>query len=415
MMPARLISALRSSVLYSAVLGLLNFGTQVLFARRLGLDVVSVYALILIAAQVANLALSTGVNHAVIALGASRAYLRAGWVLQLSVILAGSFLLGCCTLVAALAFRDSFVAHNLNLFWLVFAGNMAFLAAHVVNVDLESALEYGTLYRIRFLSSMIANLCGAAMTFVEFSAFPIVLRDFLLGTVYLGISLAFASRNTRTQLRLSPHRADVALVARVARGNWGINLVSATVTRLDYWLVAAVLGQPSIGLYYQIRALVDGVLTTALTLIQSVLFSYFSSQPDKPSSDFLKPKPLVAAYLVAFFAMLLAAVLGRFVVHLVLGPQWAAGAPALVGLAGYVVLRLCYEVLISFAKSKHLQRRVLESQVIGIVVQLVTIPIFIWCCSLLGAGIASAFAAAAILLGLYRRLARSGPSTPAAV
>lgn len=401
----KLRSAIGYSIVGSVFVGACNFFTQIYFARRLGVEIISEYAQIFIIVQLVFLSLSFGTNHAVIILGSKENYIRAGWILQLGVCLF-AIIIFFTGLSSVNLFAPQLVGADSKLAAISFLGSLFVLPAYIFNIEFESTLRYREISAVRSVSFLVANAIGASMCWAGYGLKSIVFKDFSFGLTYLCLSIVIASPKFRHMLFVTPFkrvtREDLIAVTKISWKNYLLNLGSAGVARIDYWIVGFSLGHLGLGVYYQMRSLVDGVLAIFLGSIQSTVFSFFVLERDTINWKKLVYEIFCIGMVLALTAAALAALFGDFVVQNLFGASWRAGAPFLVGLGAYSVLRGTFETLVSMAKSQKIQPIIVTGQIVWGAGLLILIPILASRYGNLGAGIGVAVAAgvAVVLVSL---------------
>ncbi|MFC5345673.1 lipopolysaccharide biosynthesis protein [Brevundimonas staleyi] len=405
----RLVTAASLTLASSAFAGLVNFGSQVWFARSLGINTISEYAYAFVATQIVTLAFNFGVNQGVIYAGFSKENLRDAWIFQTRLI---SFLI----LIAVLIFlAGSFLlpAHAGNLAKLsaVSIGGYALtLFGHIANVKRESELRYGQIAVVRAVSYVGANAVGIGLCFFFTNAFPMVIRDCFFGLAFSLLAIFGADPLTRNIMfscgPFSTLSINNSRLMSVTKKNWIVSLGSAGILRLDYAIGAALLGKTSFGVYYQMRALVEGAIGLVLSTIQSVLFSHFAGAGRGIDVKTFTRILWVVVLTLSLVGVGVAATFGSAVIRLVLGPDWVAGAPALVGLVAYSIYRTAFEALTVQARATARYWVVLSGQVVWAACLMVSLPFLVATYGVFGAGVGaavSAFAGLGLSVVLLRR------------
>lgn len=387
----RLRRAVSHSLLSSIAVGGFNFVAQLWYARHLGVSAISEYAVAFVATQVVTLLCAFGVNQSAISLGADDATAKAAWAFQVRLTL---LILAACALAIGLTFVGH--AHQFQqttlLACISISGYAVGLLGHIANIRRELRLEYGFVSGVRAGSYLAANLLGIAASLTTVSPIVLAIRDLANGLLFTLIALGGSGTFGMLLLRTNPFRSAgpaAPILMRVTVRNWAVSLSGAGVVRIDYWLAAGLLGKAGLGVYYQMRALIDGSLTVILGTIQSVVFSYLSRYSTTLQRRWLNYIVAGTACL-ALVAMAATMAFAPPLVALALGPQWKSATPLLVGLSAYAIFRGLFEVLTALAKATGRQHHILVAQVGWATTLALLMPLLTHKLGMLGSGLASA-------------------------
>jgi hypothetical protein len=124
---------------------------------------------------------------------------------------------------------------------------------------------------------------------------------------------------------------------------WILNVLERAALRIEYLLVASLLGRDILGAYFALRSLVEGVLGLLIVPVQTVVFSYYCRSNIKnyvsPILNYGAPSVLALAAL-GFAASIVA---GPTLLVWILGAEYQAATPAIAGLVFYSFCVLWYE------------------------------------------------------------------------
>ena len=387
-MTSRLSSALSATFFSNVLVGTLNLSVQIILARSLGIEVIADYAKIVAVSQFFLLFTSFGLNHALIGVGYSirgfynLVYLTA---IQLSLIAA-------VWAIVAVYFFVNYPSEFLHLAIpasLYVIGAVALIPAHSLNAGLEAKLNYQKISLMRLASFGAGAVASLAALTVTSSVLAIVIRDVTNGMTFLALSFILFRGTLRC-------RIDAKLAKRIlsfSRQLWLIRGSSEGASRINALLLGALLNNFEFGIYFQMRSLVDGLLTFFLVPIQSVLFSYFRMKREAINFRFLAAILFPVACLLTTISAIFFHFFGEVILETALGKHWLPGTVTLVPLAMYAVAIIYFEVLVSMAQASGNIWPVLVARISWIsAVLLLVPPLTVWA-TLNGAAWAAMFSA----------------------
>ena len=404
-LPARLRHALSWTILANLGIGLINLGTQIWLARTLGIAIIGDYGTVIIFLQLVFLATSYGFNQAVIQSGYTVERMRVVVALVYGQIAAMGLILALALTVAA------WLAPALveRLLWPGLFAALGMAVLHLGNVQvtkLMCELDYKRIALVQLAASLCALVAAVGIGTIRHDIYAPIGRDLVQAVAFFG----FAWYGNRLPLKPLLERTKVRQIVRFSLSTWLLTVLEVGTMRLDYALVGLVLGRESFGIYFQARALVEGVLVFLIKPVKSVLFSHWSSVRDRPAR-FIRSidAGTVLAVALGVLAFALGSLIGPALVGFVLGPDWQVGGALLGGLGVYAVASFYFENLAAIAKSRAIHHwavlgRLAQALVLLALVVPLTQALGFW-----GAGLAtgvSALALASVAAYLVRRSLR---------
>jgi len=389
---AKLKNALQSMFLSGLFIGIINLLAQIVFARILGVSVISDYGRIVVVVGFVMFLMSFGLNHAVIGKGfTSRRFQNC-----LTLILLQIGLMSLIVIICAIIFGNIYpevVARLWGPALLVIVGTLALQPAYVFNTEIECNLEYGRLAMIRFVTVLGANIIAALYCYFYPSLYVLPLRDCLNGMFYLFLSYIFLKH----KLNLRFDMEIIVEMVSFTKKNWLIYLTFEGGKKIDFALVGFILSPILFGIYFQIRNLVEGLLAFFLYPIQSVLFSYFRKHRDVIDFPHLAITLLPLALLIGVTGTLLLHFFGSSIIVFLLGEEWKAGAVILVPLVIYSTIAMYFEILVSMSKALDIMRPIISARILNIILIIILVPVFTFFYSINGAAWGTVIAASLML------------------
>jgi hypothetical protein len=323
----------------NAFTGTLNFFVLIYFARALGPEILADYALILIGIELSFLFLNFGFNQILIYEGrlASATVAAVIWCTALQSV---ALLLIAYAVWFAYSLLDHQDAARLLVpaTWLLIARLLGLHSA-VALTPFEARLEHTRVSRIRAIAAIVSSAVGVFAATFEKSVLPFIYRELISACMCLIAAGVLTGHNFR--LAASRHAFDA--VWRYSRKIWMLNVLERAALRIEYLLVASLVGREVLGAYFALRSMVEGVLGLLVIPVQTVVFGYYCRS---------NIKHLVAPILRYGAPFLVGLALLGFVAGIVAGPTfliWTLGAkyqvaiPAIAGLIFYSFCVLWYE------------------------------------------------------------------------
>lgn len=395
--------ALQNTFLSGLFVGITNLIAQIIFARILGIAIISDYGKIVVIVNIVLVLTSFGINHAVIGCG----FTRRRFDNCLSLILLQMALIATIFFFFAMILWLIDPAELERLIWpaiLVIIGSLSILPAHAFNVEMECKVQYGKLALIRLTALVSATGTALVVLYFAPSIWVLPIKDFLNGVLFLLMSYLLV----KTPIRISLNRQTVSELVRYTKNVWLMNLSSEGGKRIDFAIVGFVLNPAAFGIYFQIRNLVEGVLGFFLIPIRSAVFSYLRQHRDRLDFRQIGLRLLFPSGLAALGGILFSVFFGRQMIEQLLGVEWASGAVMLAPLAIYAALTIYFEVLVSMSKALDLIKCLLVVRFLGICLISLTVPYLAWRFGIEGASWATTGVAIFMLItgfgSLYRRL-----------
>lgn len=398
--------ALKSTLISGVAIGVINFLVQIYLARTMGVSIIADYAKIVVVAQIVLLFTSFSFSHGLIGVG----YSVVGFRNLLSLSVVQTIIIIVAWIIVGLGLAWTYPQDAAQLAWpsiFYMIGTIAVNLGHTFNVVLEVRLNYTKLTRIRFASFAISGIIAILSSLLSKSVFSMVAKDLAFGLAFLAISLLFSTE----QIAFRWDSKIVKDIVLFSRGLWFIRGTSEGAKRVTFSLLLVYLDKHQFGLYFQMRSIVDGVLTFFLYPIQSVLFSYFRSHRDVFDLRRIALYLLVASFCASIAGMLFFDVWGAHFVGFLLGSEWVQASEILAPLAIYASIVLCFEVLVSMAQANNVMRPIVLARLSWIAAIVAFVPPLAARYQLVGGAWATSLSTVVMLLvGLAVLLPRLRPN-----
>ena len=378
----------------------MNFVGLIVFARLLGVDVIGQYGMIIIAIELMSLLFNFGFNQAAIKYSENQNVFSAA----LSLIIIQSSVLAL--MVVIVYFSSSLVLESSN--GIIFPAVML-LCARILDyfttlayAPLESQLKYDAIAKTRVVSVITGISVGLfSSLWLNQSVYVLILRDLVTAVLMFSLMMPKCSLQFRPSFNIS----ELRKVWYFTRPIWYLNLLERGALRSDYALAAFALGQPNIGIYFQVRALVEGVLGFLVNPIQTVIYAFYCKHKNrmvlfqKIMKRALIPVVLLASILFLSFSMTST---GGQMIAFLLGADWQAGGAMLAGMSLY----FCAIVVFEHTKVIAIAERKKKMAIIGRFAQIILLALLVIpLASVYGVGGAAiASAAGATLLAIISTL-----------
>lgn len=400
-LPAHLRLALSWTILANLGIGLINLGTQIWLARTLGIAIIGDYGTVVIFLQLVFLATSYGFNQAVIQSGYTVERIRVVVALVYGQIAAMGVIVAVAAVFAAW-FAPALVE---RLLWPGLFAALGMAVVHLGNVQITKLmceLDYKRIALLQLAASLCALVAAVGIGIARHDIYALIGRDLVLAVAFFG----FAWYGNRLPLKPLLERTKVRQIVRFSLSTWLLTVLEVGTLRLDYALVGLVLGRENFGIYFQARALVEGVLVFLIKPVKSVLFSHWSSVRDRPAR-FVRSidTGTMLAVALGVLAFALGSLIGPGLIGFVLGADWQAGGTLLGGLGVYAVASFYFENLAALAKSRAIHHWAVLGRLVQALVLLALVIPLTQALGFLGAGLATG-ASAIALAGVATYLVR---------
>lgn len=390
------------------VSGASNFLAMAWFARQLGPSILGDYAVVVTTLQLVAAILSAGFDQAVIREPDNKdlwAAATMATVSQAFVLIVAS---GCVYFVYHL--QSPTVATGLLYpAGLVLSSIVVSLFSYLIAAPIAAMHGYRYLSVVR-LASMLAGV-GSGLTLASLDAaiYALAARDLVCAAAMLLLvwirSPAHATWNAS--------RPGLTHLMRFARGMWGLNILERLALRLDYMLVAILLGKELLGMYFVVRGLVEGLLGFLVNPIQTVLYAHYCRMRHEAQLHWGSDGRISAVY---WGACILLAVLSYFfapyTISMLLGEPYRTAYVIMPGLVVYCGGILLYETLKVMAMSQSRHSKLIMARISQIVVVSITIYPLTQSFGLFGASLATAAGATALAAVAWIRTMRLRSAQP---
>jgi O-antigen/teichoic acid export membrane protein len=343
---------LTSVLATNALIGALNFFVLIYFARALGPEILADYALILIGIELSFLVLNFGFNQILIYQGGLVSTTVAA-VFWCTILQSVSLVLVSYAAWFAYSLLDHHDAARLLVpaTWLLIARLLGLYGA-VALTPLEVKLEHTKVSKIRAVAAIVSSAVGVLAATFEQSVLPFVYRELTSAC----ICLIAAAILTGHSFRLTASKDAFEAVWRYSKRMWILNVLERAALRIEYLLVASLLGRDILGSYFALRSLVEGVLGLLVVPVQTVVFGYYcrSNIKNHVSPILNYGAPFVLGVAVLGFAASIVA--GPTLLVGILGAEYQVATPAIAGLVFYSVCVLWYEnvKVLSLSLDRHI-------------------------------------------------------------
>jgi len=357
-----LAQGLLCTLIANFIVGILNFLSQIWFARVLGIEIVGQYALIIVALDLSCLPINFGFNLSVIRhKGETKTFRGALALILIQIhfipIICGIIYLGYY-LVAPQQATVLFIPYMLMIF-----SKILCIFSTIIYAPLESKLHYRFLSGARLVSTIFGLGIASLFVFSKPGVYCFVARDLAIATALLCITWI----SVRPNLKPEFSRQALYPVWRFSLRVWGLNLLEKGALRLDYALVGLALGRDSLGIYFQIRAIMEGILAFCLKPIQTVMYAFYCNHvsPKLLFNRFVKYGNLLMLISAIFFSLLIIP-FSKSLIIFILGDEWIRGFTLLPGFMFYLWAILWFENIKVMAMSKDLHHLVMWGRIFQI-------------------------------------------------
>jgi O-antigen/teichoic acid export membrane protein len=393
----------------SAITGAINVLFQIWFARKLGVGIIGQYATLFIVVELANALLSFGFNQIVIRDSREKIYrgalalilIQSAAALVLSYVLYASALL-----VPSLSAKPDYLALGIMAVMRVIGVYSSLLYA-----PLERDLRYRGITLARLFAMVGGVLAGlGSMVAMGPSLYVLILRD-AVATILMVVLIW-----PQVKPLLVPDFSKEATgpVFRFSLPLLGLNLMERGAARLDQALVGLYMGGNSLGMYFQTKALVDGLLGFVITPIQTAVYAFYCKFQERASlyRGILRWVGIALVFLTIGSAGALA-LCGAPLIGAILGPEWRPAGKALAGLAVYAAGVFWFENVKVMAMAEGAHAKMIwarSSQLLCLLVAVIPLA-KLW--GFAGAGAATGLAGAVLALSatalFFRKFQKSEP------
>lgn len=390
----------------NALTGALNFIVLIYFARALGPEILADYALILIGIELAFLVLNFGFNQSLIYQGrlASATVAAVIWCTTLQSV---ALVLISYAVWFGYSLLDQEDATRLLVpaTWLLIARLLGLHSA-VALTPFEVRLEYRTVSKIRAVAAIVSSAVGVFAATLEHSVMPLIYRELTSAC----ICLVAAAILTGQSFRFTASKDAFEAVWRYSKRMWILNVLERAALRIEYLLVALLLGRDILGAYFALRSVVEGMLGLLVVPVQTVVFGYYCRSNIK---NYVSPilnygAPFVLGLAVLGFAAGIVA--GPTLLVWILGAEYRVAAPVIAGLVFYSFCVLWYEnvKVLSMSLNRHIVG--VSGRLGQLLMMVVVLPLMAAAWGLHGIGNGLALAGFALAVVPTLLFARSVPS-----
>lgn len=331
----------------------LNFVFLLYFARNLGANIMGGYASLIVALDLITAVFRFGFNQAVIKTQFdSEIYSAALFAVSaqsLLTIVVTFFVYLFISYVLMYSIDDLFIPGALLLF-----ARIALNYSTLFYAKLEVNLEYGKIAVLKLVSSMLGIMVGYLLLVDQSGVYTLIARDFVMNFILLALIVYVAKPSFTFKIM----RRSWRRIWSFSSGVWYLNLFERLSLRIDYGIIGAMLGKESLGIYFTIRSIFEGLLGFVVNPIQTVLFSFYCSL-DSRIQIFLKAFRLTIIWIIVLtlFGITVSYYFGDIVLTLLLGNEFTIGVDMLYGFTIMMMSNIIYEhnKVFSMSIGRHMQ------------------------------------------------------------
>jgi O-antigen/teichoic acid export membrane protein len=338
-------SLLRGSLLVTAASAAINFAAGIALARLCGPGALGQFVLLVASAHLAFAILSPGFDQAYIQKPNDQGRWAAVVVLT---VLQGALLLSVPIALLALLARFDLQwmpkVDLMNFAW-VMLGITFTLAANLLLAPLAVALDYWKISIVRLVAIVLAAVVAVAWAWWEPapSATPLVAREVCSGGLLLALAFAFTRLPRWTGW---PGSAAVRSTLKFSHDLWALNTLEKCVQRVEYLALGLTVSTTSVGVYFAIRSIFDGIYGVVSAPIQTVLFAYLCRDGrTNRLIDFLTAPRSLRILVPGGFGVALVGALSTQLFPLLLGPRYSAPWQLSAAFATLVAGLLLFELI----------------------------------------------------------------------
>jgi len=258
------------SLITSVVVGIVNICTLVIFSRQLGPSVMGQYALTITILQTISIFLAAGFDQAMIRypddVGVRSAARIAINFQAFIVFLLGAIIYGINTILGG----DFWDIDPWSCAAILLAAAITFLF-YLHAARFSADMNYRFLSIARLVACIVGTVGGLLISNADTSVRGIAFRDLSIAAVLL----LFVWRPKHLQELKKPSKQDFLKLWQFSSALWGLNVLERLILRLDYFLVSFLLGKESLGAYFALRNIFEGLLGFLVNPIQTVLYSFY--------------------------------------------------------------------------------------------------------------------------------------------
>ena len=249
----------------------------------------------------------------------------------------------------------------------------------------EASLQYKPIMIFRLISRFIGILTGFYAVYFYDTIYGLVFRDLIYTLLYtITIIIIY-----KPKVSFYYDKKLFQEIWSFIKNLYGLNLLERLILRLDYLIVESIFGLHSLGIYYSIRSIFEGIYGLTILPVQTVMLSFYARYDNKKELIFKLHK--YCYYLFALFPIvfLIEKFNFNFLIEFFIGEEYIKGSSLISGLTMYFISMIWFENIKSLAISMNVHFVALYSRI----VQLFVLPLLLYVlCNFydfLGAGLAT--------------------------
>jgi PST family polysaccharide transporter len=387
----KLLTSFNCILSVNIVSGAINFFAIAWFARHLGPSIMGTYAVIITVLQITTAFLSAGFDQAVIRSPKDNSLIEAANLATVgqSVLL---FTVGGLVYLIYFFHSPNNAEQILLPYFLVLSSIIVTFWGSLFAAPLAANMEYPFLSVIKLISSSFGVFIGIFLTLSEASLHALAYRDFIASTTFFVIVLVKSPNRNKWNLNIN--RPGLNRLFKFSVGMWGLNLLERVVRRIDYALIGFLFGKDSLGIYFVVRGLVEGVLAFLVNPIQTVLYSHYCRVRDLFTwRKDISIKVTCLYWVVGGILLLFSIHIVPYILNLILGQEYLLSNVIIPGLFIYAWSIIWFENIKVIAMSQHIHHKLVIARIVQLGILLISIYPLTYALGLLGASLSTGLAA----------------------
>lgn len=342
------------------VVGMVNLLAAILFARLLGPDILGEYAGIAIGIELVFSVFNFGLNQSVLREPNDGNLYQAA--------LAGVIIQVCAVTVACVLVATIWILVTHASTASLFLVGIPVLGARLLSVfttlgyaRTEAAMNYRPIVTAQVLSTVTGAFIGLYCASRGLGLSSLLLRDLVMAAVLmLGVHVAIGS--------LGEPRFELHHLRRLfdnSKTLWKLNILENLVLRVDQAIVGALLGRESLGVYFAVRGVFDGLLAFCTKPVQTVLYSWYCGDKSRERHiSNLRKITILLACVTLMFGFFFPQFFSEKIILTIWGRHFIEGATLISGLVVYFFFAIWFENIKVFSMSFGLHRRAVFGRVL---------------------------------------------------
>lgn len=376
----------------NVILAIANMLSMIYFVRIIGTEEVGRYATMIVGIELSLSVTRFGFNQFIILHPKNQSLYNTTFL----VITIQSII--CFLITIGLLGTLSLMGYNIKNF--ILPGSLLVIV-HILGLyttffyaRLEAKMEYKEIVRYRLISRSLGIGVAFLMLFWMNDLNVLVFRDFLTSFSFFIFILFLA----KPIIQIEFSKNDFQNLLNFSYKVLGLNMLEKVALRVDYAIVRIMLGESSMGIYYAIRGLMEGIFGFVAFPIQTVIFTYYTKLTEKIKVF----NQLYQYQWVLGVVLMVGILLTQFdlspVINLVYGEEYGKGGYLVGGLFIYFFSMLWFENFKVFSVALEMHNSSILGRIMQIIILLVLVPTLTFYFGFTGSGIASGIATLCLAL-----------------